>query len=191
MWQTKHTFLYKVHTATKIQKQNHGNSSVVVCIHKRTTTTYALRSTMAARRRLLVLGSTLQRGPLVRSWGKCALSVAFDLHSTSATTAHHRNVLRKEVNADNQSSQASGGTPPVNDIHSRRRVLEARGVSVVYQRSATAEYRRRGDPALGITRSEVTSKPGGSVVVRICHLMAPGYMNHVVNICSHLYITSY
>ena len=114
-----------------------------------------------------MLGSALQRVTPLHSWGKCASSVAFDAHSTSATTAHHRNVLRKDVNADKQSSQASGGTPPLNDILRRRRVLEARGVSVVYQRSATAEYRRRGDPELGISRSALTSKQGGSVAVRM------------------------
>lgn len=146
------------------------------------------RSTMTAKGRLLVLGSVLQRVSPIHSWGKCASSVAFDAHSTSVTTAHHRNFLRKGVNADKQSPQASGGTPPLNDIPRRRRVLEARGVSVVYQRSATAEYRRRGDPALGITRSAVTSKPGGSVVVRMGHRMAPDNIYPTADICSRNYL---
>lgn len=134
---------------------------------------------MTAKGRLQVLGSALQRVTPRHSLGKCTSSVAFDANSTSATTAH-RNVWRKEVSADKQSSHASGGTPPLNDIPRRQRVLEARGVSVVYQRSATAEYRRRGDPALGITRSAVTSKQGGSVVVR----MGLSNMTPVADICS-------
>jgi hypothetical protein len=122
---------------------------------------------MAAKGRLLVLGSALQRSPSFHSWGKCTSSLAFDVHSTPAT-AHHRNILRRQVKQDKEeSSQASGGTPPsTEDTPRRRQVLEARGVSVVYQRSATAEYRRRSDPAHGIAQSAASSKPGGSVVVR-------------------------
>jgi hypothetical protein len=125
-----------------------------------------ITTTMPTKGSLLMLGSALQRLPSYHSWGKCASSLALDVHS-SPGTAHHRNILRGQVKPDKESYQASGGTQNTMKLTPRRRqVLEARGVSVVYQRSATAEYRRRSDPAHGISQSAASLKPRGSVVVR-------------------------
>lgn len=60
-----------------------------------------------------------------------------------------------------------------NEDHRQRRVIEARGVSVVYQQSATAIHRRNRDDdtfrfnplSAGASRGAPTPSPGGSVAV--------------------------
>jgi len=106
------------------------------------------------------------------SWSKCASSAKLHVHTTASDNKRPIPPRRGNVGKAELPRPAKPAATKGVQRQNRRQALEARGVSVIYQQSATAMYRRKKgepepdpNPVAGFPRS-VAATSGGSVVVR-------------------------
>lgn len=127
---------------------------------------------------LTLAGSLQTKGrPTFHSWPKCAAAAKQNVHSNEASSFHDGQEQQAAPDRGRVGVDETHETATLNELHKGRKVLQVRGVSVIYQQSATSLHRRKKseNPAqqgansfTGFPRrpaGPITAKPGGSVVV--------------------------